>query len=151
MKRLLIVVVLLAALFGALPWAAYRMGMGNMDAGPVPPLPVGYTAYQANAVWEERKEVLPIALQPITPWHFYSLIWCSRNDENIEDFLSCGGEYPGLRAAAYVAKRHLDVHLVQRGLVWRYLSRTALTIWISRNWSVEQLLAELIRLKQTPL
>ena len=150
MKKLLIVVVLLAALFGALPWVAYRLGLDNMDAGPVPPLAVVYTAHQAHAVWEERKEALPIALHPITPWHFYSLIWCSRNDENIEDFLSCGGEYPGLRAAAYVAKQHLDVHLIQRGLIWRYLSRTALTIWISRNWSVEQLLAELIRLKQTP-
>lgn len=150
MKKQLIVALLLAAFFGALPWAAYRMGMDNMDAGPVPPETVTYKDYQARSVWEERKEALPIALHPITPWHFYHLIWCSRYDENIEDFLSCGGEYPGLRAAAYVAKHHLDEHLIHRGLVWRYMSRSALTVWISRNWPVEQVVAELIRLKQTP-
>lgn len=150
MKKLLIVAVLLAAFFAALPWLAYRMGMDNMDAGPLPPEAVNYTDPQAMAVWEERKEALPIALHPITPWHFYHLIWCSRYDDNIEDFLGCGNEYPGLHAAAYVAKRHLDEHLIHRGLVWRYMSRAALTVWISRNWSVERVVAELIRLKQTP-
>jgi hypothetical protein len=150
MKTLLIVAVVLTAFFGALPWGAYRMGMANMDAPPVPPDTVTYPDYEARAVWEERKEALPMALRPITPWHFYQLIWCSRDDENVEDMLSCGTEYPGLRAAAYVAKRYLDEHLIRRGLVWRYLSRAALTIWISRNWSVQQVVGELIRLKQTP-
>lgn len=150
MKTLLIVTVLLAAFFGALPWAAYQMGMDNMDAMPLPSEAVNYKNYQAIAVWEERKEALPIAMHPITPWHFYRLIWCSRYNENIEDFLSCGEEYPGLRAAAYLAKRHLDEHLIHHGLVWRYMSRAALTVWITRHWSVEQVVAELIRLKQAP-
>lgn len=151
MRKLLIVLLLLAAFFAALPWAAYWMGMDNMDARPIPPVAISYQDDQARAVWQERKEALPITLQAITPWHFYALIWCSRHDENIEDFLSCGTAYPGLRATAYVAKRHLDEHLIQRGLLWRYMSRAALTIWMSRNWSAEQVVAALIRLKQTPL
>jgi hypothetical protein len=133
MKKLLVVVVLLAALVvGGVPVAAYLAGMDNM------------------VVWEERKELPPIALQAITPWHFYALIWCSRHNDDIEDFLTCGDRYPGLRAAAYVAKRHLDDHLKQRGLIWRYMSRAALTIWISRNWTAEQLVWELVRLKSLP-
>lgn len=150
MKKLLVVLILLAAFFGALPWAAYWAGMDNMDAMPEPPVDQGFTEFQARAVWEERKELPPIAMQAITPWHFYHLIWCSRNDDDIEDFLSCGYEYPGLRAAAYVAKRHLVDHAKQRGLIWRYMSRSALTIWITRNWSETEVVAELLRIKTLP-
>lgn len=150
MKKLLIVIALLAAFFAALPAVAYWMGMDNMDAKPMPPMGLSYPAYQADAVWEERRELPPIFMKAITPWHFYHLIWCSRNDSDIEDFLSCGYEYPGLKAAAYVAKRHLHDHLKQRGLIWRYLSRSALTIWITRHWTVEEVVAELIRIKSLP-
>lgn len=151
MKKLLVVVLLLAALFVAgVPVAAYLAGMDNMDDRPPPPERITYREYQAMVVWEERKELPPIALQAITPWHFYALIWCSRYNDDIEDFLTCGDRYPGLRAAAYVAKRHLDDHLKQRGLIWRYMSRAALTIWISRNWTAEQLVRELVRLKSLP-
>ena len=150
MKKLLVVLVLLAAFFGIMPEVAYRMGMDNMDAKPVPPRAMFYTEGQALAVWQERHELPPIAMDAITPWHFYHLIWCSRNDENIEDFLSCGADYPGLQAAAYVAKRHLMHHLKRHGLIWRYMSRSALTIWITRNWTVDEVVAELIRLKSVP-
>jgi len=150
MKKLLIVIALLVAFFGALPGLAYWMGMGNMDAKPVPPIAVSYTEFQARQVWQERRELPPPYMEAITPWHFYHLIWCSRNDDNIDDFLSCGYEYPGLQAAAYVAKHHLDDHLRQRGLIWRYLSRSALSIWITRHWKVDEVVAELIRLKSLP-
>lgn len=150
MKKMLIVLGLLAAFFAALPVVAYWMGMENMDARPVPPTEVAHPQYLADAVWEERRELPPIHMEAITPWHFYHLIWCSRNDDEIEDFLSCGIEYPGLQAAAYVAKRHLHDHIKQRGLIWRYLSRTALAIWITRHWTAEEVAAELIRIRSLP-
>jgi len=150
MKKLLAVILLLAGFFAALPPAAYLAGMNNMDSRPSAPERVRYGDVEAMKVWDERKEMPPIRLRAITPWHFYPLIWCSRDNLEIEDFLTCGDAYPGLRATAYVAKRHLDDHLKQRGLIWRYLSRAALTIWISRNWTVEQVVQELIRLKALP-
>jgi len=150
MKKSLIVLGLLAAFFAAMPFVAYWAGMKNMDTKPVPPEGIVFTESQARAVWEERGELPPIYMQAITPLHFYHLIWCSRNDTDFEDFLSCGVEYPGLQAAAYIAKRHLVDHVRQRGLIWRYLSRSALSIWITRNWSEDEVIAELLRLKTLP-
>ena len=56
---------------------------------------------------------------------------------------------PGIARARIRAKRFLVGHLKHEGLTWRYLSRAALTIWISRNGSEQQWVAELIRLKHT--
>jgi hypothetical protein len=150
MKKLIAFLLFLAVVVAAIPGAAYWIGMDNMEGPPAPPDKPRYLEFQAREVWAARQEAWPPTLKPVTPWHFYHLVWCSRHDRDIEDFLSCDDEYPGLRAAGYVAKRHLDLHLKQRGLIWRYLSRTALTIWISRHWSKEELVAELIRLKHVP-
>jgi hypothetical protein len=150
MKKLLVVLILLAGFFAVVPGAAYWLGMKNMDAKPVPPQDKFFTEAQAKEVWVERNEYPPIYMQAITPWHFYHLIWCSRNDAEIEDFLSCGDEYPGLQAAAYIAKRHLVDHAEKRGLLWRYMSRTALAIWITRHWSEDEVIAELLRIRTLP-
>jgi len=150
MKLLLWSLLLLAVIAAAIPAGAYWAGMDNAGGKPVPPDDISYTESQAQEVWANREQAFPIELRRITPWHFYHLVWCSRDDAHIEDYLSCGDQYPGLRAAGYVSKRFLVGHLKHEGLMWRYLSRTALTIWISRNWSEQQLVAELIRLKHTP-
>jgi hypothetical protein len=150
MNKLLWALLLLVAIVVAIPAGAYWAGMDNALGKPIPPDAVRYSETQAREVWVERELASRIAVRRVTPWHFYHLIWCSRNDAHIEDYLSCGDEYPGLRAAGYVAKRFLAGHLKEDGLMWRYLSRTALTIWITRNWSEQELVAELIRLKRTP-
>jgi len=149
-KFVLWVLMLMLLLAATLPLGAYWLGMNNITEKPQPLAAIRVTESQARAVWRERQEIFPIALRPITPYHFYELLWCSRNDDAIEDYLACDDRYPGLRAAAYVAKHYLDTHLHKHGLIWRYLSRASLVIWISRNWTVQELVAELIRIKNTP-
>jgi len=147
MKKTIFWGLLLLLLLGSgLPLGAYWLGLENAIGRPVPPSSLRFSTTSAAVVWNQRKEVFPITLRPITPWHFYDLLWCSRNDDTLEDFLTCNRKYPGLRASAYVAKAHLIGKMKQNGVVWRYLSRTSLAIWMSRNWSSEQLVAELIRI-----
>ena len=148
MKKLIVflLVVLIAA--AAMPWALYGVGLWNTDGRPTPPTQMGYDAFEATQAWNERAEVNPPALRAITPWHFYHLLWCSQNDQTLEDFLTCGDLYPGLRASAYVAKNYLITHIHRDGILWRYLSRTALTIWLSNAWNKDDLMAELVRLRR---
>jgi len=147
MKKLLVLLVLLLLLAAAAPPLAYWAGLENTVGRPVPQN-VPYSNVEAGRVWLERKEALPVQLRSITPWHWYELLWCSRNDDKLEDFLTCGDRYPGLRASGFVAKEYLIQNMKESGLLWRYLSRTALTIWITQNWNERDLVAELIRLRK---
>ena len=148
MKKAIFWGILVLFVLGAgLPMGAYWLGLDNTVGRPTAPRSVTVAKTSAAEVWKLRKEPFPIALRPITPWHFYELLWCSRDDDTLEDFLTCNGKYPGLRASAYVAKAYLKDNMKQEGVVWRYLSRTALAIWISRNWSARELVAELIRIE----
>lgn len=147
MKKLLVLLFLILLLAAAAPPLAYWAGLDNTVGRPLPP-DLHYDKVDAGRVWLERKEALPVQLRSITPWHWYELLWCSRNDDKPEDFLSCGDRYPGLRASGFVAKEYLIDNMHERGLLWRYLSRTALTIWITQNWNERELVAELIRLRK---
>ena len=145
MKKLFWLLVLLLFVGVAAPPAAYWLGLENTRGRPAAPT-IMYTGVEAQKTWILRKEALPIRLRPITPWDWYELLWCSRNDDKPEDFLTCGDKYPGLRASGFVAKEFLIRNIKNNGLVWRYLSRTAMTIWITRHWSEPELVAELVRL-----
>ncbi|WP_137939537.1 hypothetical protein [Chitinivorax sp. B] len=48
---------------------------------------------------------------------------------------------PGELVAWWVASGYLLEHQRHRGMIWWHLSGTALTIWLSRNWSCEELLS----------
>ena len=145
MKKLLWLVVIALSLAGTAPFVAYWIGMENAVGRPVVPQ-IHYAQKDALAVWQMRKEALPISLRPISTWHWYELIWCSLDDDQPGDFLTCGTSYPGLRASGFVAKEYLIKNMKRSGLIWRYLSRAAITVWITKNWSKDDLVAELVRL-----
>lgn len=45
-------------------------------------------------------------------------------------------------AAWQVASAHLLIHRRSTGMSWWHLSGAALTIWVTRNWSTEQILSQ---------
>jgi hypothetical protein len=148
-KKLFVFLLVLLILAAGVPWALYALGRSNMSAPPEPPTAnYRFSPSEERAVWSARDEIFPPSLRPVTPWHFYHLLWCSQDDQDLEDFLTCGDQYPGLRSAAYAAKYHLRDHIERDGLIWRYLARTALAIWISRNWTKDQLVAYLVQLQR---
>jgi hypothetical protein len=143
----LLIVIILAA---AAPWALYGVGLLNVTEPPQPPTAnFKFSPSEERAVWAARDEIFPSELRSITPWHFYHLLWCSQNDQDLEDFLTCEDLYPGLRAAAYAAKYHLRNHMKRDGVIWRYLSRTALAISITRHWTKDELVAYLVQLQRS--
>jgi hypothetical protein len=149
MKKFGIFLIAVALLAAVTPWALYGLGRMNITALPEPPPDLTYGPSEEALVWAARDEIFPPTLRAITPWHFYNLLWCSHNDKDLEDFLTCDEDYPGLRAAAYAAKYHLRDHMERDGVIWRYLSRTALTIWISDTWTKDELVAYLIMLQRS--
>jgi hypothetical protein len=148
-KKLIVFLLVVVVLAAGLPWVLYGLGLANVKAPPEPPTAnFRFSPSEERAVWSARDEIFPPSLRPITPWHFYHLLWCSQDDQDLADFLTCGDRYAGLRAAAYAAKYHLREHIERDGLIWRYLSRTALAIAISRKWTKDQLVAYLVQLQR---
>jgi hypothetical protein len=54
----------------------------------------------------------------------------------------------GLVVAWWVARDYLFAHRRHQGMSWWHLSGAALTIWLSRNWSTEELLTKGFELSQ---
>ncbi|GLS93874.1 hypothetical protein GCM10007918_11660 [Piscinibacter gummiphilus] len=55
----------------------------------------------------------------------------------------------GILVAWQVAARHLQENRRYRGMHWWHLSGAALTVWLTRNWSMEQMLSKLAEGKAT--
>jgi len=110
------------------PLGAYGLGLYGIEAMPQPPTTIAASSAQA-AVWRSARGVGPAVvprLNPYTYWH-----------------LSTGGgnEKAGLLVAWGVAAEHLKEHRRYKGMHWWHLSGAALTIWLTRHWSVEQIMS----------
>jgi hypothetical protein len=53
-----------------------------------------------------------------------------------------GAEKPGVLVAWHVASGHVLEHRRYKGMLWWHLAGASLTIWLTRNWSAEQLLSK---------
>ena len=128
---LLVAVVIGAALAG--PGVAYVLAMQNVDGLPSPAGVAATDAKLAAAAWRACGESGPIAIAPDNPWNFsYRLLTATRVPR------------PGDRAVWAVARRHNVTHPLADHRYWHF-SGAALQIWITRNWSAEQVAATLAR------
>lgn len=125
MRRFLICAVLIASLVGLAPWALYGIGLNNIEGRPIPP-----TAASPNLAREDALGHGQSALHvgPISPWGYV---------------LAIAGDDPRAleaeRAASIIARDYNVSHLRKRENLWWDLSGAALTIWITRNWTSDQI------------
>ena len=81
-----------------------------------------------------------IAVQPLSPWVY------------ARDLATSGpssSSMAGADAAWLIARRYSAGHLKKKRMLWWHLSGAALTVWITRNWSSDQVVttaAGLVRL-----
>ncbi|MDH7453706.1 hypothetical protein QF205_11605 [Luteimonas composti] len=127
-------ILVLASLLALLPGIAYAVGLFRVHGRPVPADPTAFDRGLVQAAWQGCREESPIAVTRLNPWGVAARLLFG-------DPLRAA---PGERASWQIARTHNAAHPVGNNLWW-HTSGTALTIWITRNWSAEQIGATLAR------
>lgn len=111
------------------PLTLYWLGLSAVDSLPEPPAAIASMEQQAVVWVRERGQGAP-SVNRLSP-HSYLLAWGTATPPD-----------PGELVAWRVASDHLLAHRRSTGMFWWHLSGAALTIWITRNWSTEQIMSQ---------
>ena len=132
------VILLLLAL---LPGIVYFAGLFNIDGRPDFAQTCQLNSARRLEVWRELGENSPykngIAVRALNPWMF------------VAHFHSATLRKPhaGERAAWFIARNHNMTHLGNRRMAWWHVSSAALTIWLTRHWTAEELICKANEIK----
>lgn len=118
-----------AILVCAAPLGLYWVGLNAVDSMPIPPASIASTEEQADVWVRVRGQGVP-QIRELNP---YSVLY---------SVASGAPQDAGTLAAWQVASEHLLAHRRFMGMSWWHLSGAALTIWLTRNWSTEQILSQ---------
>ncbi len=116
------------------PWAIYWLGLHGTEGRPEPPSALASQERQL-AVWQLAKGIAKPEPVSLNPYNYLPLV------------ASPGSSKPALLVAWWVASDYNSSHQRYPGMGWWHLSGAALTIWLSRNWSMEQLLTKAAELR----
>ena len=112
------------------PWAIYEVGLSNIAVLPAPPSSSAISVADAKAIWNEFKEPGPVSVEPLSPYGYAFALFSNHSLP------------PGARTAWFVARNHNPGNLKDKKMIWWHTSGAALTIWLTQNWSTEQLIAK---------
>jgi hypothetical protein len=123
---------LLVALFLAfsLPPGLYELGLLNIGGRPDPPANTGNVAADMAYLQQVFGSREPIAVRVLNPWTYAALFALDDKDLNADD---------GIILNWFVARKYNFSHTKNRGILFWHLSGAALAIWVSRNWTEEQI------------
>jgi len=120
-----------------LPGIIYFSALYNIDGRPAFAQECQLSAAQKLALWRDQGELAQsetdVAVRAMNPWG-----WLARLH-----FDSLSEHHPGERAAWFVARNHNTTHLGNRRMAWWHVSGAALTIWLTRHWTAEELLCKI--------
>lgn len=137
-RQVAIVFLVLLGVLAVLPWGLYEIGLGNINGRPAQPESLGLTDAEALKLWNELKETGPVKVEKLNPYRYVLLLL------GYDTYEPCSGE----RLAWFVARNHNDTNLKDNRISYWHLSGAALTIWLTRNWSTELLLAKAQEIRQ---
>lgn len=112
------------------PWAVYELGLSNIAMLPAPPDSPNITAATEKAIWIQFEKPGPVAVTRLTPYDYIRAL--TTNEWPLP---------PGARLAWFVARNYNVGNLKNPRTIWWHISGMALTIWLTRNWSTDQLIA----------
>jgi hypothetical protein len=128
-RRFVVSLGVVAALVCASPLLLYWLGLHAAGGKPEVPAVLAPKTVQL-AAWREARGVGQPHITPINPYTYLPLI------------AEPGPHGPSLLVAWRVASSHLLQHQRYKGMGWWHLSGASLTIWLTRNWSIDQLLTK---------
>jgi hypothetical protein len=111
-----------------LPWGLYWLGLSGIEGRPKPPVQLASPEDQMRK-WAAARGVGAPEVPHLNPYSYVGL------------FLDTGPNKAGVLVAWWEASDFLIEHQRHRGMGWWHLSGAALTIWLTRNWTPEQLLS----------
>ncbi|MES2039006.1 MAG: hypothetical protein V4495_14320 [Pseudomonadota bacterium] len=117
------------------PWVLYTYGLSNISGRPEHAKIAAIDPENKALIWKELKEQGAIQVEVLTPYEIYSLL-LDKSDP------------AGLRLAWYVARNYNHDHLQDRRMVNWHISGEALTVWLTRHWSTDELLAKALEIRQ---
>jgi len=138
-KRLFYGVTFTLALFFVAPLmlieGIYLYGLSLIHVLPPPPQQEPLPVLARAAIWATFREQGPTKVKPIHSWDvLYSLI-------RMDGYLA-----PGYRIADYVALRHFPEQDTAEGKLIRHIKDFSAAVWLSRNWTSDQIILEAGRL-----
>jgi hypothetical protein len=113
-----------------LPLSLYWSGLANVEGRPQPTTSKDIAADRA-LLQEKFRSSSPIVVPVLNPW---SYLWSLHSvDVKATDV--------GASAVWVVVRTYNYTHLRERRMSWWHLSGAALTIWVTRHWTPDQIVA----------
>ncbi|XHS77795.1 hypothetical protein ACFJGW_19075 [Burkholderiaceae bacterium UC74_6] len=123
-----IVTSLIFLLVLATPLLLYQWGLSNVEGRPLRPTHMADAAEQAR-IWKQAGGDGTAAVDAMNPYGFF-----------VRFFADSGRTTPGETVAYWIARSYLPEHRREPGMAAWHVSVAALTIWLTRNWSTEEIL-----------
>ena len=126
------------ALLLGLPLALYSLGLSGVDGRPQKPVKLA-SAEQKIAVWKRaRGEGMPY-VEADNPYSYVASMFFAQGQHTT----------PSQLVTWWVARDYLVRHKRYKGKGWWHLSGAALAIWMSRNWTSDEILTAAAQLRQS--
>lgn len=126
LRGLAALVVLAITLCLLAPWLVYEAALARLPALPAKPQVLA-TPLQQDEVWRRAGGEGPLVLEPLNPYGF------------VVALVTRDRVRPGEELAYWVARDHLAARRAGGGMLGWQASNAALTIWLTRHWSREEL------------
>lgn len=126
------------ALLLALPLVVYAWGLSGIDGRPQKPEQLAPLAQQ-NAVWKQLRGSGTPLVSRDDPYSYVGSLFFSQPEHTSASRRVCW----------WVARDYLLTHRRHEGMGWWHLSGAALAIWLSRNWTSEEILSRAAQLQES--
>lgn len=135
-KTVLIALVLsVAAAIAGLPWSLYRLGLSGLSGKPVKALHPASSNQQLQ-LWRQAGYAGAPAMEVLNP---VSYILSASTQE---------APPPSTAFAWRIASAYQRQHHLHDGMMWNQLTGAALAIWLTRHWSIEDMLSKVIEMQE---
>lgn len=133
MRQTFFFLVLILGLVSLIPWCLFWVGLHRVHGRPTFADPTAFDRVALAKAWKSCGESPPMVVKPLNPGTVAArFVLGDRRPFS-----------PGQRAAWRIASSHNLAHPV--GGSWWHISGAALTLWITRNGSADQISATIAR------
>lgn len=137
MARKFVLKVAIASLVGvallvlSLPIGLYLLGLSKVEGRPEPPTQTNNIAADTALLLQDFRSRAPIAVHALNPWTYAARLLNERTNDLRMD--------PGSHAIWLIARNYNYKHLKSRKMSYWHLSGAALSMWLSRNWTTDEI------------